>query len=132
MLFAGHVRGKLSPVRFRCVSFAVLLFQALWLNVIIPGHQRGIVQLQTTAAAPCPAFCCDNAAAKDGNPAAPEQRAKNCAICFFAAHVSLPPVFTFDHPPLGLLQRLRASRSDDLFARFVLLPFDSCGPPTLA
>jgi hypothetical protein len=117
----------------RAVGILLILFQALWFNIIVPGHQRGVVQLPGTGGAPRCCCCAgESAIGVKGKQQTPEDRAKNCAVCFFSAHVSLPPVFTFDHALLRLLQKVRPQQREDLFARIVLLPFDSCGPPSLS
>lgn len=103
----------LFAMHSRALRIAILLFQASWLNVVVPGHTRGCVALPGES---CPACgqragdagssCCDM---PDGQPAAshshPTPRhdpARHCAICYFAARLSLPVVFDFTHPPLGL------------------------------
>jgi hypothetical protein len=122
-----------SLVRTRLLAILIAAFQAVWLIVIVPGHLRGIVQMSKPGQGlDCPSCCCEDAPArKPGQPFTPDQQ-KNCAVCFFTAHMSLPPVIAFDHQPLGLLQRLKPHECDDLFDRIVLLPFDSCGPPAIA
>jgi hypothetical protein len=120
-------------VRRRAPGILLILFQAVWFNVILPGHQRGVVQLPGASGTPSCCCCTDGGGpGATGTPLTPGDRAKNCAICFFAAHLSLPPVFTFDHALLPLLQKVHPQQREDLFARFVLLPFDSCGPPALS
>jgi hypothetical protein len=118
-------------MRRRGLHFAILLFQALWLNVIVPGHQRGIVQLSgsdKSQPAACP-FCTPQAPTpKNGKPIPPEG---NCAICFFAAHLSVPPVVDLSLQPLRLLHILPGETAENLFSRQIFLPFDGRGPPTV-
>jgi hypothetical protein len=118
-----------TAVRFRPVHLFLLIFQALWLNVIVPGHTRGIVQLPN-AGHSCPACCCEQSAqTKNQKPAAPTNPPGNCAICFFAAHLSIPPKIDLSLTRLDFLHRLDAIVMEDRIARIALSPFNSRGPP---
>jgi len=114
-----------------------LVFQAFWLNVVVPGHQRGIVQLPGAVAAasryraPCLSCGCD-AAPKSSKSDSPASRSGTCAICFFAAHLSIPPTVDLSLARLNFLHRLRPMVEEDRIARIVVTPFDSRGPPVAA
>jgi hypothetical protein len=124
---------SLYAVFHRCFTFALVVFEAFFLNVVIPGHQRGIVQLPGTHSEPiatCP-FCCDgespsHSRSKSGVPGGP---AGTCAICSFAAHLILPPVVDFSLPPLKLLGPVSDEIAKAPIARIVLVPFDGRAPP---
>jgi hypothetical protein len=122
----------------RALRLAFVLFQALWLNVIVPGHQRGAVALpgepcracepQATTAGPC----CDDAPARR-NPDQPHRDpARHCAICYFAARVLPPVVVDLTPPPLRLLE-VRPVPAPPIR---ILIPFhptyDGRGPPPFA
>src|SRR5205823_4516041 len=84
---------------------ALLIFQAVWLNVIVPGHTRGSVALPGSAPYACADSpiahrCCHAPAPKD-DPPSPGNRGK-CAICFFAARLSTPPAIDATLAALGL------------------------------
>lgn len=115
------------PVRSRSLSFSLLVFQAVWLNVIVPGHTRGVVQLPHEAT-----FCAECGCATSHPKQAPKAPAGNCAICFFAAHLSIPPRLDFTHTRLDLLHRLEAEAYAVHVAaeRFPL--FHSRAPPAFA
>lgn len=87
-----------------CMTFVV--YQALFLNVFIPGHKRGMVQLPgPQAVMPC---CCCGMADDAGSKNTPtdkekENRAENCAICAFAARLTIPPTIDLTLPPLARL-----------------------------
>jgi hypothetical protein len=98
----------------RAFTFALLAFQAIWLNAVVPGHTRGVVTLcGAGGASPAPAVaasgpkhtaCCPTKkpatdAASDSAPA--DQKADHCAVCHFAARVTPPPVFDFTLPALA-------------------------------
>lgn len=104
-------------MRWRWTRIALLVFQAVWLNVIVPGHTRGIV--------PLPGSCCaaNSSCYSDGRSLAaatstasrdvsntgrsrhvplPRDNASRCAICQFAARLTLPPAVDYVPPLLGL------------------------------
>jgi hypothetical protein len=117
----------------RWLVFAFAVFQTIWLNVIVPGHQRGIVQLPGSHSS-CPDCCCNcrNGPAESNHPKngnAPAPKPAGCAICFFAAHLSIPPVVDFTLPPHRLLGAVPDEIAHHLFARICFIPFDGRGPP---
>jgi hypothetical protein len=126
-------------MRRRGLCVALAIFEAIWLNVIVPGHRRGIVQMPgASAAAACPFCCCcqqpttpssDRDGPKQNSPTGP---AGTCAICNFAAHLSVPPVIDFTPPPLKLLGPVEAEIARRAIARITLIPFDGRGPPAIA
>ena len=101
-------------MRCRWGRIALLVFQAIWLNVIVPGHKRGIVPLPGSCHANdscCAADGCDSeqAPGSHGSDAGgarhtplPRDSASHCAICQFAARLTLPPVVDYVPPLLGL------------------------------
>jgi len=116
-------------VRNRWLRIAILVFEALWLNVLVPGHQRGCIQVPgAQAVASCP-LCEPHSSPVDSKSHAPIDRSGTCAICFFAAHLSVPPRIDFTLPPLQLLGLVEAQTARNLVARLVQVPFDGRGPP---
>ena len=104
---AVNLRGESvqrSRPPFRWAAALLLLYQAFFLNVVVPGHTRGAITLDGKhAAARCPACCCCSPAADTdaGGTHAPSQSDRdNCAICNFAAHVTPAPAIDFVPPPL--------------------------------
>jgi hypothetical protein len=57
---------------------------------------------------------------------------EHCALCFFAAHLDVPPVLDLSAPKLRFLNYVGAEIAKHLIAREVLVPFDGRGPPTIA
>jgi hypothetical protein len=113
---------------------AYLLF---WFGIVVPGHQRGIVTVDGTPnASEC--CCCQTtpvAQSTSKTPAdspAPANPAGHCAICYFAAHLTVPPPVDFSLAPLGLVARVREAVIKDMVARIVLTPYDGRGPPVVA
>jgi hypothetical protein len=123
----------------RAGIIALVIFELIWLNVIIPGHTRGAVTMpcgcpcETSASATCP--LCDAGADLRANGShhtpTPSDRA-NCALCFFAAHLSIPPALDLSAPELLFLNYVKPEGARNLIAREVLVPFDGRGPPTSA
>jgi hypothetical protein len=123
-------------MRRRGLSIALAIFEAIWLNVVVPGHKRGIVQMPgTSAAGLCP--CCCEQASSAAHPGGSKQNApggpaSTCAICNFAAHLSVPPKVDFTPPPLKLLGPAEAQTARRTISRITLIPFDGRGPPSFA
>jgi hypothetical protein len=102
--------------RHRPFCIALLLYQALWLNAVVPGHTRGAVLLPGTDSCPqCvgprdgrarPATptkpCCSHRQV----PGVPDGRASHCAVCHFAAVLTVPPATELAPAPVCLLRRL--------------------------
>jgi len=102
---AGQLDRFFRSRRFRV---AFLLFQFLWLNVIVPGHRRGIVTLPGMECATCAdsASHADHACCASDHKTPqpiPVDKANCCAICFFAARLSPTVAVDFTHPPLRLI-----------------------------
>ena len=105
---------RLQVMGSRGFRVALLVFEAVWLNAIVPGHRRGIVPLpgencNLCQLQPAEAACCLHH--KRPNPARKEDQgkgdpAKHCAICYFAARLCTPPVIDLTPPPLRLAGEL--------------------------
>ena len=112
----------------------MILFQAFWLNVVVPGHTRGSVSMLGDCCASVPAAhaamsdCC----AMSDKPHPPPCRGHSCAICSFAAHQSVPPAIICPPPRPMPVAYVPAERARSLFAPVTVLPFDCCGPPVCA
>ena len=116
------------PVRSIRIFLASYLF--IWFTFIIPGHRPGII---TADGKPpeCCCCCCGGGANAQQTPNSPT-RASHCAICDFAAHLTVPPPVDLTLPPLCRCQRIILPAVHDLIARIVLNPFDGRGPPAHA
>ena len=98
----------------RAFRVALLVFEALWLNVIVPGHQRGVVRLPGESCPACeadsaPRECCHAQATRQSIPTKHKPAgdpAQHCAICYFAARLCTPPVIDLSPPPLRLVEQL--------------------------
>ena len=109
------------------------MYQAFFLNVVLPGHTRGAI---TTDGKHTPARCCccgggaaDHGPANKG-PAEPSRRDRDhCAICDFAAGLTSVPVVVLTLPPLGLLDLLPVPPPAVDESRDLLPTYLACGPP---
>ena len=123
--------------RWRGFRLALVAFQFLWLNIIVPGHQRGIVSLpgtqceacETPAAPPARACCAHHPKTP---PAVPLDKANHCAICFFAARLSPAIAVDFTHPPLRMIARLDAPLAPLIHSPEFAFTYHGRAPPTAA
>src|SRR6478609_1433821 len=105
-------------MRSRALRIAILLFQALWFGVLVPGHRRGMIALpgeQNFSELSQARSCCRVEKSKSkGAPQIPCSRdpAQHCAICHLAMRLSTPPVIDIILPPCGLAEVLTPSSSD--------------------
>ncbi|MFI4859096.1 MAG: hypothetical protein ACIAXF_00300 [Phycisphaerales bacterium JB063] len=88
----------------------VLLWFALWMGVVMPGHTRGVVRLPGMAdTQDAPSCCCNTDSTCDlgaQDEDAPADPAKCCAVCYFNATLNTPPPLTFYTPYLGQLDEI--------------------------
>ena len=91
-------------MRRRSLRIFVLLLQAWFLNVVIPGHTRG--QITVAGYRPDAKSCCGDCGGDDGESAAPKSGKSqptssdraHCAVCYFAAGLDIAaPIIT---PPM--------------------------------
>ena len=121
-------------MRWRPGHLALLIFQIIWLNVILPGHMRGIVTLPGSGACEeSGSSCCS--AKKNSNPSKPGQsngnRAARCAICYFAARVTPPPVVDLRPPALELLAIQSPPARLEAISLERLCPYLGRAPPVI-
>ena len=119
----------LARLRARPLAVFLLVYQALFLNVLLPGHTRGAITLDGKHTACC--CCCGGERGPAGKvPAVPSQRDRDhCAICNFAARVTPPEVFDLRLDPLGLLERLPVPAPTAVVSLDRISTYLACGPP---
>jgi hypothetical protein len=121
-------------LRRKPIHLALLVFQFFWLNVVLPGHTRGIVtlpgatgcEMADMAGASAHACCSAPRPAKSSRPpgSLPAKRAAQCAICAHSLRITPPPVFDLTPPRAGLLELLpppaaRVAESSGFFATYL-------------
>ena len=118
----------LNMMRCRATRIALLAFEALWLNVIVPGHSRGAVGLPGESCPLCPAVavssdsvtpkCCDRGSTPDSRDSHPARDpAAHCSICHFAARATPPPVIDFTPPKPEILAIRPTASMSALYSR---------------
>ena len=124
-------------MRWRTLRIAFLLFQALWLNVIVPGHQRGVVALPGESCASCEqsdgsdSKCCEmeQAGKRQDTPAPKGDPALHCAICYFAARVTPPEYIDLTPPPLRFAHQAPIPVAEIRTSIAVVPTYDGRAPP---
>jgi hypothetical protein len=131
----GGVVGLLNILRSRPFRLAVLLFQALWLNVVLPGHSRGAVSVPGGGCEACrigaeKSSCHQPSPSKpNGSDPAPGDPASHCAICYFAAMLSLPPAIDLSPPALRFLELRDVPIAERVVSTLFSATYDGRAPP---
>jgi hypothetical protein len=97
----------------RAALIFLLAFQSFWLAVVLPGHTRGVITVpgfKPVATAACheerdagaPSCCSHTGGQRARKAPVDPSRAAHCAICFFAARLSLPVAIDLRPKPLEL------------------------------
>lgn len=108
----------------RGAVIALVVFQSLWLNVIIPGHTRGAITLPGFKSTP------DTCCKQDSKKQAPsDDRASHCAVCFFAARLSMPVVIDLTPQELALSGEQEAPAPEIVASLDVQLTYRGRAPP---
>jgi len=126
-------------VRRRLGIFALLVFQVIWLNVIVPGHTRGVVTLAgaPTAEESCHPVaktkCCPSKAGRAGEESEPpvddDERKANCAVCYFAARMAPPPAVDLLPSPLEIVRLASPALPESVDSLETLPTYYGRGPP---
>jgi hypothetical protein len=87
----------------RAFRIFLLAFIAVWYAAVLPGHQRGIVQLPGASNDPC---CQGGDSNHPGDPAkAPAGSPRTCAVCFYMGALLQAAPLDLGIAPLGLSDR---------------------------
>jgi hypothetical protein len=116
------------------------LFQAFWLNVLLPGHTRGQIVMPGAPsssaavgdASPLHACCqADEPAPADqkSGDVPSKGRAANCALCAFAAHMTVPPPVDLAPRPTNFLCLLPDPRTQSVTTLELVLSYLGRAPP---
>jgi hypothetical protein len=131
-------------MRSRAFRVAMIVFQAVWLNAILPGHTRGVVTLPggrddcaacATVVSTATDRCCLTGNRHDrpthGKAPISPGRAGRCAICHFAARLTVPPTIDLRPPALELAAVCPTEPSHRCVSLRFVPPYDACGPPAV-
>ena len=120
----------------RWLKLALLGYVSVWFGVVLPGHKRGQITLPGARAAV--AGCCTtaiplarHATSSHHVPLPPPSRGP-CAICFFAAHLSVAPPVDVAHAPLAFLHLRAVPAVARPLPQPVRLTYDGRAPPLLS
>jgi hypothetical protein len=98
----------------RVTSLFLLAFQAFFLNIVVPGHTRGVITLtgrsDAGTASMSGSSCCHTEGRKSSEDSSrkaptPKDRAE-CAVCHIAARVTTATTIDLRLTELGLLEVL--------------------------
>ena len=103
----------------------LLLFEVVWLNAFLPGHTRGVIALADAGESSCHTKCCE----KPQKPDQKSERAGRCAVCFFAARLTVPATLDMTLPPLALVDEAPVPPAPQVISLDRPAIFDSRGPP---
>ncbi|HWE01650.1 MAG TPA: hypothetical protein VG326_04510 [Tepidisphaeraceae bacterium] len=121
--------------RSRHFRLAMLAFQFLWLNVIVPGHRRGIVALPGDHCRACEQWAVASTKSCPADSKSPQRDSKDpaghCAICFFAARVSPAVTYDFTHPPLRLIAVVQDDSALIAVDPHLILAYHGRAPPAI-
>jgi len=123
-------------MRATWLRILILLFEALWLNVIVPGHRRGMVPLpgesceaMGMAGASSARACCEHRSNGQSTPTHQGDPAQHCAICYFAARLTVPPPIDFAPRPTALAERIKPIAPVVAVSFAFPATYDGRGPP---
>jgi hypothetical protein len=127
-------------MRWRTLKITFLLFQALWLNVIVPGHRRGQIALPGESCAACEeaeessADCCpmEDQSRRPDSPRPKGDPAKHCLICYFAARVTPPLVIDLTPPPLRFAHLIPVPAAETRTSIIASATYDGRAPPAVS
>jgi hypothetical protein len=116
---------------------ALLVYEAMFLNILLPGHTRGSITLAPKDATPAAKAeaksggCCriHNEPAQEQKPT--EKDRASCALCFFAARLVTPPPALTAPVQLELVELLRAAEPTSRHAVDAFAAYDGRAPPAL-
>ena len=117
----------------RAARIFLIAFQVLFLNVIVPGHTRGIVTMSGRSSAAgveasnAGGGCCRTHGGPRRTPS--DKDRAECAICFFAARVTPPPVVDFHLTFFALLAAAPVPPPVEVITADVPLTYLGRAPP---
>jgi len=117
-------------MRHRALRIFLLLLATVWYGAILPGHERGIVQLP---GAQTHDGCCvgDKPVGRAGEPV-PVRSPSNCAVCKFMGTLSAAPPPDLGIAPLGPTEVAPALTPTTLVSLRVIPTYLGRAPPAAA
>lgn len=114
----------------------LVFFQAVFLNIVVPGHTRGIVAMtgKTSVRKIGDLFgggsgCCQKRGGEE-SPGQPTRKDReNCAICYVAAALSTPEGIDLSLPVIGQIGLLPVPEPQLIEECRFVRTYDACAPP---
>jgi hypothetical protein len=117
----------------RFILALLLIYEAMFLNIVLPGHTRGQITIDgkhTVDSNSCPLCCCCATETPASGPAVPSQRDReHCALCQFMAGLTSVPLIRLTLPELGLLELLPVPPPHSIVSLQLIPTYLACGPP---
>ena len=111
----------------RAFRILLLALVAAWYGAVLPGHQRGVVQMPGAGSGDP---CCEQSKRHDADdPRESPNSPRSCAVCFYMAALSQAAPPDLGIAPLGLRERERAPSSPAPVAVAVLPTYLGRAPP---
>ncbi|MEX2214014.1 MAG: hypothetical protein WD768_07800 [Phycisphaeraceae bacterium] len=127
----------------RNLRILMLGFLALWFGMILPGHERGVIQLPGYAAAPgsdqasdcatqssC-SSCCPTQSSGGKSDSSKNRAPGHCAICYLLGVLDVPVTIAFTLPDPQLLDCLSPAMCQSIASVASLDITRERGPPLL-
>ena len=89
----------------RAFRILLLALVAVWYGAVLPGHQRGVVQMPGAGADPC----CERDAQHESKDSSKAPAPRSCAVCFHMAALEQAAPPDLGIAPLGPTQRQPAA-----------------------
>jgi hypothetical protein len=125
-------RKNLALFRAHPAISALIVYQFIFFNIVLPLHTRGMITVDGKHTANAVCCCCCGGRTRQAPNSEPSQRDRqNCAICYFAAHVMPTPFPNLKLPEMGLLRILPPPQSMSALSLDHLLTYQSRGPPAV-
>jgi hypothetical protein len=120
--------------RFRFTAILLLIYQAFFFNVVIPGHTRGIITLggESKVAGPQALgyVCgCPPVQKSDHEKCPTPKDRSQCAICYIAARLTTSAVIDVHLDKLCLLEQLPPPAPESAVSSGFVFTYYACGPP---
>jgi hypothetical protein len=117
----------------RWVAVFLLAVEAIFLNLIVPGHTRGVITLSGKCSCNgladlgCP--LCAHRVSDDPKKAPTSQDRCDCAICHLAVCMMSTPPVDLGLGELGLLKLISPPASEEITIAAMVRTYDGRGPP---
>lgn len=118
------------------VALFLLAIEAVFLNLIVPGHTRGVITLtgKSSCASLADLGCplCAHRSSDNPKQAPTGKDRSECAICQLAICILSPPAIDLGLGELGLLKIIPPPNSEEAAVAAMVRTYDGRGPPVIS